>query len=157
METEVRLTSSIAGNPEGNFGAIGIFGPVIAASTISVPAGTGVLCATPGITDVAVAIPPAIPASLVGTVATFLLVAEWDDGVTSGSLVKECMVHVRPACFGDLNLDTNVNNADALLFRGPGCFACSSGCNPACDSNGDGVVNNLDVLAFRENFGRACP
>jgi hypothetical protein len=67
------------------------------------------------------------------------------------------MVDVRPACFGDLNQNGAVNNSDALLFRGPGCFPCSRDCNPNCDWNHDGVVNNVDVLAFRGNFGRACP
>lgn len=161
VAAEIRLSSSIAGNPLGNFGAIGIFGPVVAAPTIRVPAGAGPFCASPpGITDVAVSTPPEIPESLVGTVATLFLIAEWDDGFTGGTLVEECLVNVRPVCFGDLNQDGTVNNADARLFRG--CYPCPppqtpETCDPACDSNGDGVVDAVDLAAFRANFAGACP
>lgn len=156
VEADVRVSSSIAGNPLGNFGAIGIFGPVVAAPAITVPAGAGPFCTSPpGITDIAVSTPPEIPASLVGTVATLFLIAEWDDGFAGGTTVQECLVNVRPVCCGDLNQDGNVNNADALLLRR--CFPCTVDCDPDCDCNDDGVVNNADVLAFRANFGRTCP
>jgi hypothetical protein len=60
-----------------------------------------------------------------------------------------------PRCFGDLNGDYRVNNADALLLRG--CFPCSGpDCDRRCDHNFDGLVNNSDVLAFRSTFGATC-
>ena len=60
-----------------------------------------------------------------------------------------------PRCFGDLNGDYRVNNADALLLRG--CFPCSGpDCDRRCDHNFDGLVNNSDVLAFRSTFGGTC-
>ena len=60
-----------------------------------------------------------------------------------------------PRCFGDLNGDYRVNNADARLQLE--CFPCSDGqCDRRCDYDLDGVVNNRDLLAFRENFGMTC-
>ncbi|MEE2665627.1 MAG: thrombospondin type 3 repeat-containing protein, partial [Myxococcota bacterium] len=60
-----------------------------------------------------------------------------------------------PRCFGDLNGDYRVNNADALLLRA--CFPCAGpDCDHGCDYNFDGLVNNSDVLAFRSNFGETC-
>ena len=58
-------------------------------------------------------------------------------------------------CFGDFNGDTFVNNADVQVLLG--CFPCAGpGCDPQCDANFDGNVNNLDLLAFRQTFGQVC-
>jgi hypothetical protein len=61
-----------------------------------------------------------------------------------------------PRCFGDLNGDKRINNADVILFRG--CFPCQGpGCNLACDANRDGNVNNIDMLQLSRVFGTTCP
>jgi cysteine-rich repeat protein len=53
-------------------------------------------------------------------------------------------------CFGDVSLDGVVDQDDVDAFPiVAGCFPCVSGCNGACDGNGDGVVNNSDALAFQ--------
>ena len=71
------------------------------------------------------------------------------------SEVATARLSIIPRCFGDLNGDYRVNNADALLLRG--CFPCSGpDCDHLCDYNFDGLVNNTDVLAFRSNFGATC-
>lgn len=79
----VRLITSIAGNANGTLGGIGIYGPLVAVektvnafstSSASVPA------------------PPALPSALVGTVATYIILAEWQGGEDSN--LKTCMVEV---------------------------------------------------------------
>jgi hypothetical protein len=49
---------------------------------------------TPGIKDKLVLTPPAIPSSLVGTVATFVLIAEADYGTANETEVDHCLVNV---------------------------------------------------------------
>jgi hypothetical protein len=49
---------------------------------------------TPAIQNSLVLTPPAIPNSLVGTVASFVLVAEANDGVSDDTEVRHCMVNV---------------------------------------------------------------
>jgi hypothetical protein len=103
--SSVRVISSIAGSADQSLGGFGIFGPVVADPMISVPAATEIipgngcwpLNITPGVNDVAVLTPPAIPGSLVGTVATFVLIAEWDDGVSEETEVAQCLVNILPA------------------------------------------------------------
>ena len=60
-----------------------------------------------------------------------------------------------PRCFGDLNDDYRVNNADALQFKD--CFGCANTeCNRKCDFDLDGRISNVDALAFRDSFGQVC-
>jgi cysteine-rich repeat protein len=60
-------------------------------------------------------------------------------------------------CFGDVSLDGVIDDDDVDAFPiVQGCFPCTSGCNLACDSNGDGVVNNSDALAFQGVLGTSC-
>jgi hypothetical protein len=219
-DANVRLVSSIAGNESESLGRIGIFGPEVVGDTIVVPAATdhfpgstckevgecsssdwidcftdddcpaGETCylsgyrlctgsfrwcstnadcvcqeVTPGTSDLTVSIPPAIPASLTGTVAALVLLTEADFGGDDDKdiqAVKHCLVDVR-SCFGDFNEDGIVNNDDLLFFREePGCYTCAPQpeappCNPICDSNGDGIVNNRDLLAFKKNYSGPCP
>ena len=49
---------------------------------------------TPGIKDQLTSTPPAIPSSLVGTIATFVLVAEANDGASKDTEVGHCLVNV---------------------------------------------------------------
>jgi hypothetical protein len=49
---------------------------------------------TPEITDELVLTPPAIPSSLVGTVATFILIAEANGGASKDTEVGHCLVNV---------------------------------------------------------------
>lgn len=60
-----------------------------------------------------------------------------------------------PRCFGDFNGDSSVDNIDVFLFQN--CFPCSgASCDPACDFDLDGFVNNSDALAFHSLFGETC-
>ncbi len=64
-----------------------------------------------------------------------------------------------PRCFGDFNGDLSVDNSDAFIFQG--CFPCSQdglgiACDPACDFDLDGRVNNSDARAFQMLFGATC-
>jgi hypothetical protein len=96
-----RLITSIAGNPSDSVGALGVYGPKLVQSGVAVPAATenspgGCFFGnvTPGITNVATSALPALPAALVGTVATYVIVAEWNGG--NVITVKECLVDVTP-------------------------------------------------------------
>jgi cysteine-rich repeat protein len=61
-------------------------------------------------------------------------------------------------CFGDVDLDGNIDSNDAgLFFSVSGCFVCANGCNPVCDSNRDGLVNASDALALHLSLGTSCP
>jgi hypothetical protein len=51
---------------------------------------------TPGTKDQLTSTPPAIPSSLVGTVATFILIAEANDGTSDETEVDHCLVNVTP-------------------------------------------------------------
>ena len=61
-------------------------------------------------------------------------------------------------CEGDVNLDGKIELVDTQQFDdATGCFPCSGpGCNPVCDLNGDGRVNNADVLAAQRKVGEEC-
>jgi cysteine-rich repeat protein len=61
-------------------------------------------------------------------------------------------------CFGDVDLDGNIDSNDAgLFFSVSGCFVCANGCNPVCDSNRDGLVNASDALALHLSLGTSRP
>lgn len=99
----VRVISSIAGNADQSLGGIGIGGPVVVDSSIAVPAGTPPFPGGPCLAtvDLTLPTPPAIPASLEGTVATFVLISEWDQlqfGVPGidATEVAQCMVNITP-------------------------------------------------------------
>ncbi|MAI80232.1 MAG: hypothetical protein CL917_14885 [Deltaproteobacteria bacterium] len=69
--------------------------------------------------------------------------------------VQSARFSIIPRCFGDLNGDYRVNNADALLLKS--CFPCEGpDCDRRCDSDLDGSVNNRDWLEFYRNFGQVC-
>jgi hypothetical protein len=97
----VRVMASIAGNADQSLGGVGIAGPVVVAPSINVPEGTPPFPGSPcsNSVDVSIAVPPAIPMSLEGRVATFILISEWDQvqfGVvgTDETEVAQCMVNV---------------------------------------------------------------
>jgi hypothetical protein len=98
---DVRVISSIAGNANQSLGGVGIAGPVVVDSSISVPAGTPPFPGGPcsHTLDLTMPTPPVIPASLEGSVATFVLISEWDQlqfGVSGidETKVAQCMVNV---------------------------------------------------------------
>lgn len=99
---EVRFISSIGGNAAQNLGGIGIVGPVVIDSAIAVPAATdnsppGCFDATPGVFQNTQTVSPVVPASLVGTVASIVFIAEWRlGGNLETTLVKQCLVNVQP-------------------------------------------------------------
>ena len=123
LQNNVRVMSSITGNANDSLGGIGIFGPVVAmtiplaAATSNDPPGictfgycsgdftscttdADCACQYGAITTVTsfadIPLTPAIPSSLVGTVATFILVAEANDGVSDALEVTQCLVNVIP-------------------------------------------------------------
>lgn len=81
-----------------------------------------------------------------------------DDGnLTDGD---DCTHFCRVAgCFGDLDRDGALTLSDVSRFTTtPGCFPCSgAACDPLCDADGDGLVNNADALALHDRLGSACP
>jgi cysteine-rich repeat protein len=83
---------------------------------------------------------------------------ECDDGnvLDGDGCTRFCRVG---GCFGDVTLDGEIDQEDVAAFTStPGCFPCSDGsCNPTCDSNGDGIVNNADSLALQNALGTSCP
>jgi cysteine-rich repeat protein len=83
---------------------------------------------------------------------------ECDDGnvLDGDGCTRFCRVG---GCFGDVTLDGEIDDDDAVAFAStPGCFPYSGeSCNPTCDSNGDGIVNNADVLALHNALGTSCP
>lgn len=116
---DVRILSGIAGNSGQTLAGIGVFGPVVAAPLVVVPAPTetfggcvsgscefsGASCTTDadcpfcyassaGTQTLQLQAPPAIPASLVGTVGAHLLILEWSAGDKTDTEVDECLVNV---------------------------------------------------------------
>jgi cysteine-rich repeat protein len=83
---------------------------------------------------------------------------ECDDGnvLDGDGCTRYCRVG---GCFGDVTLDGEIDQDDVAAFTNTsGCFPCSDGsCNPTCDSNGDGIVNNADSLALQNSLGTECP
>ena len=103
-EATVRFFSSIVGNADQSLGGLGINGPVVVdtGTPIVVPAAIdnfppGCFDVSPGVTDVTLDTPPAIPATLSGTVATFVLITEWDIAGRPGktTVLRECLVDVQ--------------------------------------------------------------
>ncbi len=87
---------------------------------------------------------------------------EGSEGCDDGNLLNGdgCSRFCQNAgCFGDVNLDGDVNVFDTAAFdQAAGCFPCAGpDCNGACDANGDGIVNNTDVLALPGVLGTSCP
>ena len=101
-QAEVRLISSIVGNADQTLGGIGIQGPTVVESAITVPAGIdnfppGCFDVTPGIFQDIVTISPAVPISLEGTVATLIVITEWRiGGQKETTEVIQCLVNVQP-------------------------------------------------------------
>lgn len=81
---------------------------------------------------------------------------ECDDGNLANG--DGCSALCRVAgCAGDVTLDGDIDALDAAAFpEAEGCFPCDGGCNAACDLNGDGVVNNADMLALEPLLGGSC-
>lgn len=116
----LRVISSIVGNSSGTLAGLSIFGPEVSLPMALVPAGTdvtcgcvdslcecgeeGVSCTTdaecpfcnptiPGTLNMSVDL-IALPQSLVGTVATYILVTEFDSGTEVDTETSECFVEV---------------------------------------------------------------
>jgi hypothetical protein len=115
----VRVMSSIVGNADNSLGGIGVFGPIVVAPSVVIPAGTNPFCGcvsnfcncsgnscsqdadcpyceagTPGTLTLIVDAEPALPASLDGTVATILMVSESDVDGEVETDIAECFVEV---------------------------------------------------------------
>lgn len=82
----VRLVSSIAGNANGTLGGVGIYGPLISDERT-----VGAFSSA----NPVIQVEPQLPAALVGTVATYLFIAEWEGGEESS--VTTCLVEVLPS------------------------------------------------------------
>jgi parallel beta-helix repeat protein len=62
---------------------------------------------------------------------------------------------MKPAGFGDLNDDGEVNMLDLAIFaKAWGSYPGHSRWNPTADINGDGKVNILDGIYIAKNFGK---
>lgn len=117
-----RVLSSVVGNSGENLAGIGVFGPFVAIPSVTVPAASEVyggcqtgICewggtpcvtnadcpycgaVTPGVFSLDLDVPPALPASLEGTVATLLIMTETDEAGTgkSDTNIVECFVDVQ--------------------------------------------------------------
>jgi hypothetical protein len=115
----VRVMSSIVGNADNTLGGIGVFGPIVVAPSVVVPAGTDGFCGCfsnscdcsgnsctqdadcpfceagiPGTLTLPVNAEPALPASLEGTVATVLIMSESDVNDEVETEIAQCLVEV---------------------------------------------------------------
>ena len=121
----VRVMSSIVGNASGTLAGVGIYGPEVAVPIAVVPAGTARYCGcvsnacecqfgpagplacstdadcslcvsfTPGVLELMVDT-TVIPPTLSGTVATHILISEFDSGTKIETEIDECFVEVLP-------------------------------------------------------------
>lgn len=117
-----RILSSIIGNSGDNLAGIGVFGPSVAVPSVTIPAASEVYYGcqagscefheTPCVTNadcldcrasipsevaLSISVPPALPRSLEGTVATLLILTEVD-GIGTGTSVAdvaECFIDVK--------------------------------------------------------------
>jgi len=80
----VRVISGFAGNANGTLGGLGIYGPQIITETVVNALSTS---------NVVVPAPPALPPALVGSVATYVVIAEWQGGVDTN--IDACLVNVQ--------------------------------------------------------------
>lgn len=99
-QIDARVLSSIVGNTGDNLAGIGVFGPFVAVASVSVPEATFddvYFEIVPGVTNLTFDAPPAVPASLAGTVATLLIVVEVTDSGGNAGVgdVTECLVEVQ--------------------------------------------------------------
>ncbi|MFQ5426466.1 MAG: hypothetical protein ACE5EV_05255 [Gaiellales bacterium] len=123
FDVQVRIIASIVGNaPTLTSSPMAIFGPVVAASAVSVSAATDnlpgscdivntglcggvggtIFCITdadcicadvvPGTQSLTLDVPLTIPVAVVGTVASYLIISEWGDN--RQTLVDECLVNI---------------------------------------------------------------
>lgn len=90
----VRLISSIAGNAGGSLSGFGVFGPVVVEPSVVVPGSLDCPVSSTETVDLSIPAPPAVPASMVGTVATYIFLSEWND--RSQTEVDQCLVEVIP-------------------------------------------------------------
>lgn len=116
----VRLMSSIVGNAADSLTGVGIFGPVVSVPVVVVPAGLNRSCgcsanvcscnsslscstdgdcprcraSTPGTQNAFFDTQLALPQSLSGTVATQILISEFDSGTAIETMVNDCFVEV---------------------------------------------------------------
>jgi len=97
--TTARIITSIVGNGNDTFGGLGVFGPVVADSMVSVPAATdlsppGCFFVNAGSTTNPLLTAPTVDASLSGTVISVVFMAEFENGQTVE--VDQCLVEVTP-------------------------------------------------------------
>jgi hypothetical protein len=117
----VRVMSSILGNGDQTLAGLRVFGPVVAHALEVVPAATDIffggcvqgMCqafpptscttdadcpdctgTTPGVREISISAPPALPADLKGTVGTHLILTEWEAGATTETEINQCFVEV---------------------------------------------------------------
>jgi hypothetical protein len=89
----VRLLSSFSANTSQTANGVGIYGPVHMFETVVPAANCQTL--TPTIVEFSplLAYPPA-PDSLLGAIATFVVIAEWTGGVRSKTEIQQCLIPV---------------------------------------------------------------
>lgn len=119
-----RILSSIVGNGDQTLGGMRIFGPVVLQAMPVLPAATGTIlrgcvqgtcqnffgppisCETdadcpdcegtdPGVVELSIPAPPALPADLQGTVGTHIIVAELEAGPAESVETNQCFVEVK--------------------------------------------------------------
>lgn len=95
---DARVLTSIVGNSGDNLAGIGVFGPRVAVSSVTLPAGTiDVYFPEASVTNRIFDAVPAVPSSLAGTVATLLVVVEVREAGEKSSVadVAQCLVEVQ--------------------------------------------------------------
>lgn len=84
-DLSVRVVSGIIGNANKTLGGVGIYGPQVATEQTVSAFSTKPVLSLPA--------PPALPPALVGTVATYIVIAEWNNGQDQN--IKTCLVEVQ--------------------------------------------------------------
>ena len=88
----VRLMTAVVGNAGRSVGGVGVFGPEVSAQ-VTVPAASCQTFYTPGTLDIpAMPAYPAVHPFLAGTVATHLVISEWDGGLKTK--IDQCRIPV---------------------------------------------------------------
>ncbi len=102
-----RVLSTVVGNSGDNLAGIGVFGPFVAAAQVTIPAAIVMddpndpyddhyPPVDPGVENLVLNVPPALPSALSGTVATLLLLVEVDgpEGDSKLADAAECLIEV---------------------------------------------------------------
>ena len=94
-----RLITGVVGNGNQTLGGLGVYGPVVANPVVAIPAAIDLFppdCydVTLGSNTFSLTTAPTLPTSLVGTVATIIIVAEFDGDAQTA--ITECLVEVLP-------------------------------------------------------------